>query len=186
MGGTQVCIELYDRLLREFPRPNHRHRLEHASLLDDRLIADIVRLDLVVAAQPIFIHSEKDWLHKRIGPDRAKWVYPFRSMLDAGVKLAGASDAPVESLNVLHAIQCCVTREGFEPHQAITANEAIDMFTIGGAFAQFEEDVKGSIEPGKRADLVVLDNHPASVSPETIKDIQVQKPFAPDASFMIH
>ncbi|MBI9082305.1 MAG: amidohydrolase [Desulfobacterales bacterium] len=174
-AGTQVCIELYDRLLREFPRPNHRHRLEHASLLDDRLIADIVRLDLVVSTQPIFIHSEKGWLHQRLGPDRAKWVYPFRSMLDAGVRLAGASDAPVESLNVLHAIQCCVTREGFEPQQAITADEAIGMFTINAAYAQFEENVTGSITPGKRADLVILDNHPASVPPESIKDIQVQQ-----------
>lgn len=174
-AATRVCIDLYDRLLREHPRPDHRHRLEHASLGSPELIADMARLGLVVCTQPMFIHSEKEWLHRRLGRQRARWVYPFRAMRDAGVRLAGASDAPVESLDVLHAIQCCVTRDGFEPHQCLTVAEAIDMFTIDAAYAQFEETVAGSIAPGKRADLVILDRHPAQVPSESIRNLRVQK-----------
>ncbi len=174
-AAIRTIIDLYDRLLREYPKEDHRHRLEHASLLDTEMIADIARLGLVVSTQPMFIHSEKHWLHKRLGADRAKWTYPFRALLDGGVKVAGASDAPIESINVLHAIQCCVTREGFEPQQGITVEEAIRMFTLDAAYAQFEESVKGSIAAGKRADMVILSENPVSVPPEKIRDIRIER-----------
>jgi len=174
-AANRVCIDLYNRLLKKYPRENHRHRLEHASILDAEMIADIARLGLVISTQPMFIHSEKHWLHKRLGADRAKWTYPFRAILDGGIKLAGASDAPVESTEVLHAIQCCVTREGFEPQQGISVAEAIRMFTINAAYAQFEETVKGSISVGKRADMVILSENPVSVPPEEIRNIRVEQ-----------
>ncbi len=172
-AANRKCVDLYERLLLEHPRTEHRHRLEHASLLDAETVAKIVRLGLIVSTQPLFIHSEKHWLHKRLGAARAKWTYPFRALLDAGVKVAGASDAPVESTDVLHAIQCCVTREGFEPQQGITAAEALRMFTLDAAYAQFEECLKGSITVGKRADMVVLSENPVSVPPERIRDVHV-------------
>ncbi len=174
-SANRACVDLYDRLLAEYPRSNHRHRLEHASVLDAGTIADIARLGLVVSTQPMFIHSEKHWLHKRLGPNRTKWTYPFRALLDAGIKVAGASDAPVESIDVLHAIQCCVTREGFETQQRISAHEAIRMFTLDAAYAQFEESVKGSISVGKRADLVVLSENPATVPSDEICNIRVER-----------
>ncbi len=186
-AGLQVCVhaigdlanrtvvDLYDRLLTEHPRPDHRHRLEHASIVDDGIISDIARLGLVISSQPLFIHSEKHWLKKRLGPKRAKMTYPFRSFLDAGIKLAGASDAPIESSDVLHAIQVCVTRDGFEPHQAISAAQAVRMFTLDAAYAQFEDKVKGSISPGKRADMVVLSRNPLSVPAEEIRSIRVEE-----------
>jgi len=172
-AAMRTCLDLYDRLLSEHPRSDHRHRLEHASILDQAALREMARLGLVVSAQPMFIHSEKNWLHDRLGPERARRTYPFRSILDAGVKLAGASDAPVESTDVLHALQCCVTREGFETQQGITAAQAVRMYTLDAAFAQFEEQVKGSLTPGKRADMVVLTENPVSVPPEKIRDIQV-------------
>jgi len=174
-AAVRTIIDIYDRLLSEYPKEDHRHRLEHASLLDAGIIADIARLGLVISTQPMFIHSEKNSLHKRLGPERAKWTYPFRAILDAGIKLAGASDAPVESIDVLHAISCCVTREGFEPQQGITVEEAIRMFTLDAAYAQFEESVKGSITAGKRADLVVLSENPVSVPPEEIRNIRIER-----------
>jgi predicted amidohydrolase YtcJ len=173
--ANRLCADLYARLFREYPRADHRHRIEHASVLDAGTIRDLARLNLVVATQPLFIHSEKHWLHKRLGAERAKWTYPFRAFLDAGIKLAGASDAPIESVDVLHAIQCCMTREGFEPQQGITAAEAVRMFTADAAYAQAEETVKGSITPGKRADLVVLSANPVSAPPDKIREIRVEK-----------
>ncbi len=173
--ANRCCLELYERLLTEHPRADHRHRIEHASVLDDESIERMARLGVVVSTQPLFIHSEKTWLHRRLGPDRARQTYPLRSLCEAGVRVAGASDAPVESGDVLHALQCCVTREGFEVEQGISAEQALRMFTIDAAFAQFEDEEKGSIRCGKRADFVVLSANPASVAPETIRDIQVEQ-----------
>jgi predicted amidohydrolase YtcJ len=174
-GANRICAELFSSLLAEHPLPGHRHRIEHASILDEETIALIARLKLVVSTQPMFIHSEKHWLHKRLGPERAKRTYPFRSMIDAGILLAGASDAPIESPDVLHAIECCVTREGFETGQGITVMEALRMFTIDAAYAQFEETVKGSLTPGKRADMVILSHNPLAVPINEIHSISVEK-----------
>jgi predicted amidohydrolase YtcJ len=173
--ANRRCIDLYQRLLVEYPRRDHRHRIEHASLLDGEMIARMARLGLVVSTQPLFIHSEKGWLHQRLGPERARMVYPLRSLLEAGVVVAGASDAPVESPDVLHAIQCCVTREGFERGQVIRAEQAVRMYTLDAAYAQFQESEKGSISPGKRADLVVLSANPVSVPAEEIREIRVEE-----------
>ena len=172
--ANRLCAELFSRLLTEHPLPSHRHRIEHASILDEETIARIARLGLVVSTQPLFIHSEKHWLHKRLGPERAKRTYPFRAMLDAGIHLAGASDAPIESTDVLHAIHCCITREGFEPQQGITVMEALRMFTIDAAYAQFEESVKGSLTPGKRDDMVVLSSNPLTTPTNEIRSIRVE------------
>jgi len=174
-ASNRICVDLYERLLTEFPRADHRHRLEHASQLNENLIADIARLNLVVATQPLFIHSEKSWLHKRLGKERTGWTYPLRALFDAGIKVAGGSDAPIESMSVLHAIQCCVDREGFEVQQGIGVDEAIRMFTLNAAYAQYEDSVKGSITAGKRADLVVLSDYPGAVPTDQIKNIRVER-----------
>jgi predicted amidohydrolase YtcJ len=184
-AGLQICVhaigdaaiartvDLYERLLAEAPSPDHRHRIEHASLVPSDLIARIARLGIAVSTQPLFIHSEKTWLHRRLGAARARDVYPLRSLLDAGVLVAGASDAPVESLDVLHAIQCCVTREGFEPQQALSPLEALHLFTRDAARIQFEEAEKGTLAVGKRADLAVLSGNPLTCAPDRIADLRV-------------
>jgi predicted amidohydrolase YtcJ len=171
--AVERCIDLYEQLLRESPRRDHRHRLEHASIVAPAQIERLARLGLCVSTQPLFIHSEKEWLHRRLGAERAKHTYPLRALLDGGVRVGGASDAPVESLDVLHAIQCCVTREGFEPQQALSPLEALRLFTLDAAWLQFEETEKGSLAAGKRADLVVLSANPLAVEPTRIADIRV-------------
>jgi len=171
--AVERCIDLYQQLLRESPRRDHRHRIEHASIVLPEQIARLARLGLCVSTQPLFIHSEKEWLHRRLGAERAKHVYPLRALLDGGVLVGGASDAPVESLDVLHAIQCCVTREGFEPQQSLSPAEALRLFTSDAARLQFEEAEKGTLAAGKRADLVVLSANPLAVEPTRIADIRV-------------
>jgi predicted amidohydrolase YtcJ len=172
-AAVERCVRLYERLLAERPRPDHRHRIEHASLVPPELAPELARLGVAVSTQPLFVHSEKDWLHRRLGAARARHVYPLRALVEAGVLVAGASDAPVESPDVLHAIQCCVTREGFETHQALTPARALDLFTRNAARLQFEEAEKGSLAPGKRADLVVLSASPLAVAPDRIAGIRV-------------
>jgi predicted amidohydrolase YtcJ len=172
-AAVERCVELYARLLAEAPRPDHRHRIEHASCVPPELLPRIAELGLCVSTQPLFIHSEKTWLHRRLGAERARHTYPLRALLDAGVVVGGASDAPVESLDVLHAIQCCVTREGFEPQQALSAREALRLFTRDAAWIQREEGEKGTLAPGKRADLALLSANPLSAEPERIAEIRV-------------
>jgi len=172
-AAVERCVALYERLLAESPRADHRHRIEHASLVPPELVARIARLGLAVSTQPLFIHSEKSWLHRRLGAARARHVYPLRALLDAGVLVGGASDAPVESLDVLHAIQCCVTREGFEVQQALTPVEALRLYTRNAARLQFEEHEKGTLAPGKRADLVVLSGSPLACAPDRIAELRV-------------
>ena len=133
----------------------------------------MARLGIMASVQPLFIHSEKDWLPKRLGAHRTPWAYPFRTLTDAGVILSGSSDAPLESLNVLHAMQCCVTREGFHPEQGLTAAQAVQLFTHNAARAQFMENERGSITPGKRADFAVLSSFPTNVPPDDIMNIRV-------------
>jgi len=172
-AAVERCVALYERLLAERPRADHRHRIEHASVVPDELIPRLARLGLCVSTQPLFVHSEKTWLHRRLGAERARQVYPLRALVEAGVLVAGASDAPVESTDVLHAIQCCVTREGFEIQQALTPAQALDLFTRQAARLQFEEAEKGTLAAGKRADLVVLSDSPLDVAPDRIAGLRV-------------
>jgi predicted amidohydrolase YtcJ len=177
-AAIERCVALFEKLLGEAPRADHRHRIEHASLVPPALAARIAKLGLCISTQPLFIHSEKTWLRRRLGPERARDVYPLRSLLDAGIVVGGASDAPVESLDVLHAIQCCVTREGFETQQSISPLEALRLFTRDAAWLQFEEHEKGTLAPGKRADLLVLSASPLAAPPDRIAGIRVLRTIA--------
>jgi predicted amidohydrolase YtcJ len=170
-AGFQVCIhaigdranrtaaELYARLLTEHPGP-HRHRVEHASVLDDETIDLLGALDVTAVVQPISLDSESAWLAKRLGDERIDRVYPFRALLDAGVTVAGSSDAPIESSDALAAMDCAVDRRGTGLHHALTPVEALALYTQGAARARQVEDSTGTIDDGHRADLVVLSRDP--------------------------
>lgn len=171
--ANKALVDLYSRLLEEFPRDNHRHRIEHASMLTTDIIHKIKDLGLIASCQPAFIISDGVWLKRRLGKERCKMVYPFRSMLDAGVIIASGSDCPVEDPNPILGIHAMVNREVFIPEEAISVEDALKTFTINGAYAAFEEKVKGSIEVGKLADLVILSENPLEIPRERIKEIQV-------------
>ncbi|MFX1593000.1 MAG: amidohydrolase, partial [Promethearchaeota archaeon] len=165
--------DLYKKLLTEFPRENHRHRIEHASMLTNDVIKDMKDLGIIASCQPPFINSEYNWLEKRIGKERCKYTYPMKSIIDAGIVLVSGSDCPVEDPSVIMGLHALVNRNGFVPEQCIPMMEALKSYTINAAYAAFEEDIKGSIEVGKLADLVILDKNPLEVSKDKIKDIQV-------------
>ena len=173
--ANRTCVDLYRRLLSEYPRADHRHRLEHASLLTPDTINDMAELGIVVSTQPTFLWSERNWLMRRIGEKRAEYTYPHRSLLSAGIKIGGASDAPVENVSVLHGMQCAVTRHGFVMNQALTPYEALRMYTADAAYIQHEDKIKGTITTGKRADMVVLSANPEKVAPDKIAEIKVEQ-----------
>lgn len=171
--GNRICVDLYKRLLEEFPRENHRHRIEHASMLTSDVIRDIKKYKLIVSSQPPFINSEYTWLEKRIGKERCKYIYPFRSITQSGVTLVSGSDCPVEDPDIILGLHALVTRNGFVPEECLTMEEALKTYTINGAYAAFEENIKGSIKVGKLADIVILDRNPLEIPDEEIKDIKV-------------
>lgn len=178
-AGFQLCLhaigdranrdaaELLARVLADEPGP-HRHRVEHASVLDDATIERFAELGITAVVQPINLRSEAHWLDRRVGPERLGRTYPYRRMLDAGVALAGSSDAPIEATDVLAAMDATVHRGPLAPEQAITPDEALALFTTGGSAARRTEDRLGRLAVGLRADLVVLDALPATTVLATV------------------
>ena len=173
--GNRICVDLYKKLLTEFPRENHRHRIEHASMLTEDVINDMKKYGIIASCQPPFINSEYTWLEKRIGKERCKYTYPMKSIIDAGIVLISGSDCPVEEPNVIMGLHALVDRNGFVPEQCISIEEALKSYTINAAYAAFEENIKGSIEVGKLADFVILDKNPLEIPKEKIKEIKVME-----------
>ena len=173
--AVDVVLTALEETLKEIPREDHRHRVEHASVLSETLIRRMKKLGVIASVQPHFVVSDF-WVADRLGPKRARWTYPFKTLIGEGVPTVGGSDCPVEPIRPLLGIQAAVSRKSF-PEEQISVDEALRMYTIDAAFASFEEDAKGSIEVGKLADLVVLSRDPRRVLPDEIKDIVVETTF---------
>jgi len=177
MGDQAIDMSLtaIEKALMEAPRKNHRYRIEHASVLNKELIQHIKKLGVVVSIQPKVVISEFSvWSAvDRLGPKRARWLYPLKTLINEGIRVTGGSDCPMEPISPLVGIQAAVTRQFF-PEEQITVDEALRMYTINAAYASFEENVKGSIEEGKLADLTVLSRNPQTTPPSKIGDIKVR------------
>jgi len=171
--GNRICVDLFKRLLKEFPREDHRHRIEHASMLTDDVIKDMKKYGIIASCQPPFINSEYKWLEKRLGKERCKYTYPMKSIIEGGVVLISGSDAPIEDPNPILGLHALVNRNGFVPEQCISMKEALKTYTINAAYGAFEENIKGTIEEGKLADLVILNKNPLDIPEDKIEEIQV-------------
>ncbi len=169
---TGLVLTALENALMEAPREDHRHRIEHASVLDEDLISRMKRANVIASVQPHFVVSDF-WVVDRVGVKRARWVYPFRSLVDEGITVTGGSDYPVEPMDPLLGIWAAVARGAFSEEQ-LTVDEALQLYTSNAAFASFEDSAKGSIERGKLADLVILSRDPHEVPPEDIRDIDVE------------
>lgn len=179
--AVRVSLAAIADALARVPRRDARHRLVHVQILAPNLISEMKRLGVIADVQPKFITTDMRWAQQRVGPERMRTSYAWKTMLRAGILMAGGSDCPVEPPDPLLGIYAAVTRKdldgkpkgGFYPNERISVEEAIRLFTVGGAFAEFSEDSKGTLEPGKLADFVVLSHNPFKVSPDDIKDIEV-------------
>jgi predicted amidohydrolase YtcJ len=162
-------------------RGERRWRIEHAQHMHPDDFEKFARLGVVASMQPYHAIDDGRWAEKRIGHERCKTTYAFRTFLDHHVKLAFGSDWPVAPLNPIAGLYAAVTRRtidgknpgGWYPEQKITLEEAIEAFTMGSAYAEFSENQKGSITPGKFADLVVLDADLFAIAPEKIQEVRV-------------
>ncbi len=163
------------------PNAQRRWRIEHAQHMYPDDFAKFARLGVIASMQPYHAIDDGRWAEKRIGHERGKTTYAFRTFLDKGVKLAFGSDWTVAPLNPMTGIHAAVTRAtldgknpgGWYPEQKISLAEAIEAYTMGAAFAEFAEQEKGSLTAGKFADIVVLDSDLFALAPEKIKDAKV-------------
>ncbi|HHW26869.1 MAG TPA: amidohydrolase [Firmicutes bacterium] len=178
--AARVSLEAISEAQSRLPRSPLRHRIVHAQILSPHLISEMKRLGVVADVQPKFITTDLRWAEDRVGY-RMRCSYAWKTMLRAGIPLAGGSDSPVEPPDPMWGIYAAVTRKdmdgnprgGYYPNERISVSDAVHMFTMGAAFAAFEEDVKGTLEPGKLADFVVLSHDPFAISSDRLKDVEV-------------
>ncbi|MFV2091224.1 MAG: amidohydrolase, partial [Pseudomonadales bacterium] len=156
-----------------------RWRIEHAQHIDPADVPRFAELGIIAAMQGIHCTSDGPWLASRLGEERTRLTsYPWRDLIDSGAVIANGTDVPVEPIDPISSYYASVsrmTKEGtrFYPEQAMTRREALESYTINNAFAAFEEDLKGSLIPGKLADIVVLSQDLLTVDEALIPETQV-------------
>ncbi|HML03299.1 MAG TPA: amidohydrolase [Candidatus Bathyarchaeia archaeon] len=170
--AIETALAALDNVLKKKPRKDHRHRIEHASILSPKLIHGMRKLGVIASVQPHFVSSDF-WITQRLGKRRARWAYPFKSLIRGNVNICAGSDCPIEPIDPLLGVWAAVAPKS-PLQERLSVDEAIRMYTINAAFAGREEAIKGSIEPGKVADLTVLSQDPYNIEPSNIKNISVE------------
>lgn len=179
--AIRLQLDIYDRVAKENGPRDRRFRIEHAQHIAPEDIPRFAKLGVIPSMQPYHAIDDGRWADAVIGPARSRTTYAFRSLLDAGARPALGSDWPVAPATPLEGIYAAVTRRtlddknpaGWVPEEKITVEEALRGYTTGAAYASFEENLKGSLAPGKLADLVIIDRDLTTISPETIRDARV-------------
>lgn len=177
-------LDAVDKALQHNPRPNHRHGVVHCQISRPDQLERIAALNMHVYAQTIFLDYDAHIVEARVGKDMAASSYAWKTLLGKGVSVSNGTDCPVETPYPLKGIQCAVTRTplkedipAYLPGEAFTVKEALDSYTIGGAYASFEEDKKGLIKAGYLADFAVLDQDIFAVPANRIKDVKVLETY---------
>ena len=176
--AIDLALDAYAEAQRRYPRADTRHRIEHFALVRPDQVARTADLGVVPVPQGHFASEIGDGMLAAVGPDRHGWLYRQRSLLEAGMVLPGSSDRPVVAGAPLLGIGDMVNRRTgsgapMNPAEAITAEQALRAYTSGSAYASRAEHTKGTIAPGRLADLVVLSEDPTAVSPDRIAGITV-------------
>ncbi|MBX6753792.1 MAG: amidohydrolase [Thermorudis peleae] len=177
-AAIELLLDAYDEALALAPRPNHRHRIEHCSILRPDLLDRIARLNAIPIPGTTFLYDFQEAYTAALPRERLRYTYAMRTFFDRGIIAAASTDAPVCSTSALLGIQTMVTRQNAKgatlwPEECITVLEAVRAYTYNGAYATFEEHIKGTIEPGKLADLTILETDLLRVAPTDIAAIKV-------------
>ncbi len=178
--AIQTILDIYKEVERQNGPKPRRWTIEHAQHMAPKSFADFAALHVIASMQPYHAIDDGRWALKRIGVERGKGTYAFRTFLDTGVRLAFGSDWTVATMDPLWGMYAAVTRRtlddknpgGWYPEQKITLAEAIEAYTLGSAYAEMAEGKKGSITVGKLADLVILDADVLAIAPEKLKDVK--------------
>lgn len=180
--ANRIVLDAYGSALLKHPRVNDpRLRIEHAQVIALEDIPRFARLDVIASMQATHATSDMYWAEDRLGEERVKGAYTWRKLLDEGVRIANGSDFPVEGVNPLWGFYAAITRQdhagwpedGWMPGEKMTRKEALRSFTLDAAYAAFEEDIKGSIEPGKLADFAVFSGDIMWMPPKDLLETRV-------------
>jgi predicted amidohydrolase YtcJ len=181
--GISIILDIYSEIVKMHGEADRRLRIEHAQHMAAKDFDRFSQLHVIASMQPYHAIDDGRWAESRIGHDRASRTYAFRTFLDHGVRLAFGTDWNVAPLNPMLGLYAAVTRatldgknaKGWFPEQKITLKEAIEAYTMGSAYAEFQDKEKGSITPGKLADMVILSDDLFSIDPVKIRDVKVEK-----------
>jgi predicted amidohydrolase YtcJ len=181
--GISIILDLYSEVTKSHGEADRRFRIEHAQHMAAKDFDRFAQLKVIASVQPYHAIDDGRWAEKRIGHDRASRTYAFRTFLDHGVRLALGTDWNVAPLNPMLTVYAAVTRatldgknpNGWFPEQKLTVAEAVEAYTMGSAYAEFQEKEKGSITPGKLADMVLLNDDIFSIAPASIREAKVLK-----------
>jgi predicted amidohydrolase YtcJ len=184
-AAIKSTLDLYQAVDKNNGPKDRRWRIEHAQHMAAADFDRFAQLHVIASVQPYQAIDDGRWAEARIGHDRASRTYAFRTFMQHGVRLAFGTDWPVAPLDPILTLYAAVTRatldgkypEGWFPEQKLSVQEAIAAYTIGSAYAEFQEHAKGSIEPGKLADMVVLSQDVLTAAPAAIRDTRVLKTF---------
>lgn len=183
--GISTILDLYSEVIKAHGDADRRLRIEHAQHMAAKDFDRFAQLHVIASVQPYHAIDDGRFAESKIGHDRASRTYAFRTFLDHGVRLAFGTDWEVAPLNPLLTVYAAVTRatldgknpNGWFPEQKLTVAEAVEAYTMGSAYAEFQEREKGSITPGKLADMVLLSDDIFSIDPAKIRDVRVLKTF---------
>ena len=179
--ANDLILSIFEQVAHENGERDRRFRIEHAQHLRREDIPRFSRAKVIASMQPYHAIDDGRWAEKRIGKERARTTYAFRSLLDAGATLAFGTDWSVAPLDPMQSIYAAVTRrtldgknpQGWIPEQKISVEEAVRAYTVGSAYAEFQDAVKGSITAGKLADLVMLSRDIYKIDPKEIEKVKV-------------
>jgi predicted amidohydrolase YtcJ len=182
-AGISAILDIYGDLVKVHGKADRRFRIEHAQHMAAKDFARFADLGVIASVQPYHAIDDGRWAEKRIGHDRASRTYAFRTFLNDGVRLAFGTDWNVAPLNPMLTLYAATTRatldgknpNGWFPEQKLTVAEAVQAYTMGSAYAEFQDGEKGSITPGKLADMVILNDDIFQIDPVKIRDVKVTK-----------
>ena len=170
--AAEAVLDAFEKALTEEPRENHRHRIEHCSVVNPEIIMRMKLLGLIASVQPHFVVSDW-WMVDRVGKERVRWVYPFKSFINQGLTVVSGSDCPVDPISPVLGIWATVTRRDFAGER-LSVEEALKTYTLNAAYASFDENKKGMIEPGKLADITILSADLFEVPPDEIRNVRAE------------
>lgn len=179
--GNDMVLTAFENAYKPEIGWNQRFYIIHATTLSETFIERAKKLPLLICAQPIFIRNFVNMSYNKIGPDRNKRFMAFKTMLDNGLIVSSGSDAPVRELNPFNGIYCAVNRTDIDGEEEISVNqgisvyEAICMYTKYAAYCAREEKIKGTISPGKVADMIIVDTNPFTCDPKKLNTIKVKE-----------
>ena len=180
-AACRMALDSFERAMGIYEWNDHRHRIEHEQVITREDMLRFPKLGIVASLQPCHAVTDLAWVESRVGPERVKGAYAWRSFVDCGTQICLGTDWPVETLDPRVGLYESVTRQdlngnppgGRWPEEALTIGEALKGYTLDAAFVEFAEDRKGSIAPGKLADFVILADDPTAIEPARLLELEV-------------